>query len=73
MIEYKNKLYVTCLAAFLIISSAVADDQSQKAEVAKEKAGILEQKAASNESKTPPTTSPANYKTTGTSCRSKRR
>ncbi len=55
MLKYKNKLYVTCLLALFIISSAIADDQSQKAEVAKEKAEILEQKAASGEGKTPPT------------------
>jgi spore germination cell wall hydrolase CwlJ-like protein len=49
----KEKLSWAWLAAFLM-SLAVADDHVQKAVVAKEKAEILEEKAASDGSKVPP-------------------
>jgi spore germination cell wall hydrolase CwlJ-like protein len=48
-----EKLSWAWLAAFLILP-AVADDHAEKAVVAKEKAEILEEKAASDGSKTPP-------------------
>lgn len=54
-LKYKNIINVIYFSVLFIFSSAVADDQSQKAEVAKEKAVILEQKVASGESDTPPT------------------
>ncbi|WP_090285026.1 cell wall hydrolase [Nitrosomonas mobilis] len=48
-------LFITCFSAmFLMLSSAVANDQNQKAEVAKDKAEILEEKASSEGGKTPP-------------------
>lgn len=48
-------LSITWFAAlFLMLSSATANDQNQKAEVAKEKAEILEEKASSEGNKTHP-------------------
>ena len=43
------------LSAFLLVGQATASDQAQKAEAAKDKAEVLEEKAAAEGSKAPPT------------------
>lgn len=48
------QVLLCCITASFLISSAAADDQAKKADIAKEKAEILEEKAASEGSKTPP-------------------
>jgi spore germination cell wall hydrolase CwlJ-like protein len=44
----------TCLATTLLVGQAIAADPARKAEAAESKAGVLEQKAAAEGSKTPP-------------------
>ncbi|WP_292926566.1 cell wall hydrolase [Nitrosomonas sp.] len=46
---------VTCLATSLLLGQAVAADQARKAEIAESKAEVLEEKAAPDGSKVPPT------------------
>ncbi len=50
----KITLSIICFSALFLVSSAIADDQVKAAEVAIEKAEILEEKASSKGSKTPP-------------------
>ena len=48
---------LTCLATILLVGQATAADQAQKAQAAEDKAGVLEQNAASEGSKALPSTS----------------